>query len=175
MKISGVIPYFLLFILAILTLYKTSQQSKQIDNLKRNVETLQSVQPTVPEPQHFELATAMGKLQYFVNKLYFSYKNSNKPLADFYLHELEEAFEEIEEANVMDDGIHISDNIKTFGISGINNFERFMEDNPTMFEEHYQGLINACNACHIASKHPFINITVPTIPVSSNQEFKTLR
>jgi hypothetical protein len=169
MNVKGILPYILLCFLAILTFYKHSQQSKQILALEKTIE--KNNIPT-PEAREFELATEMGKLQYFSNKLYFSLKGKNQPLVNFYIHEMEESFEAIEEANVIEDGVSISDNIKAYGLKGIKNFERFIEQSPEQFEEHYQNLINACNSCHLVSKHGFIKITVPTTPIVSNQNFE---
>tara|TARA_R110001592_G_scaffold9723_4_gene51467 strand:+ start:23624 stop:24136 length:513 start_codon:yes stop_codon:yes gene_type:complete len=170
MKISGLLPYFFLIILAVFTFYSRTQHSKQIDRLESKIETLNQNNTITPEAD-FELATAMGKLQYFANKLYFSLQNENTELIEFYTHELEETMEDIEAANVIDEGVSISDNIETYGLKGLSNFERFMEQSPEKFEDHYSNLINACNACHMVSKHGFINITIPTLPVVSNQKF----
>jgi hypothetical protein len=170
MKITGLLPYFFLIVLAIFTFYSKSQHSKKIDRLELKIESLNQNNAITTEPD-FELATAMGKLQYFSNKLYYSLQNDNKELVEFYTHELEETMEDIEDANVIDEGISISDNIKTYGLKGLSNFERFMEQSPDKFEDHYSNLINACNACHMVSKHGFINITIPTSPAVSNQKF----
>lgn len=170
MKAKGILPYLLLIILALVTFYKNAQQSKQIELLQAEISESKATKTAIPEPE-FELATAMGKLQYFSNKLYYSLKSNNKSLADFYIHEMEESFEAIEDANIVEDGIAISDNVKAYGIKGLENFERFLEQSPERFEEHYLNLVNACNSCHLVSKHGFIEITVPSSPVVSNQNF----
>lgn len=171
MKILSVVTFILVSILFAYTAYKNSTLTSTVQKLETTLLELQINSPEENDNE-FDLAAAMGKLQYFSNKLYYSLQSQNKALSDFYTHEIEETLEAIEKNKVVDDGIDISANIKTYGLKGLENFEKFMEQNPKDFENNYQGLINTCNACHMVSKHPFINIITPTAPAVSNQSFE---
>lgn len=171
MKILSAVSFILVIILFGYTAYKNSTLTTTINELEATITELQNNTST-PTENEFDLVAAMSKLQYFSNKLYFSLKADNQDLAKFYTHEIEETFEAIEENKVIDEGIDISANIKTYGIKGLENFEKFMEQNPDDFQNNFQGLINTCNACHMVSEHPFIKITMPTSPAVSNQSFE---
>ncbi len=118
-----------------------------------------------------DLVSSMSSLLLFMNKLYFAGINNNEPLRDFYIHEMEEIMEKIAEGNVEHEGVDISANIKTFGLSQLELFERALESD-RMFEEVYSEFLNSCNSCHIVSKYPFIKIGVPKTPALDNQIFE---
>jgi hypothetical protein len=124
------------------------------------------------EVEHdLELAVFMGRMQIFMNKLYFSGIANNAELIEFYLHEIEEAMEEVEHANIIDDGVDISANMKLFGVNQIENLENSLKSGQD-FKEAYGVLVTSCNNCHTASKHPFIIIKEPTNPVLDNQVYE---
>ena len=43
--------------------------------------------------------------------------------------------------------------------------------NPTAFKSAYTALTAACNACHVAAKHDFLQIRIPDTNPYPNQEF----
>lgn len=120
--------------------------------------------------EEIELAIVMGRMQLYMNKLYFSGINNNNELRDFYVHELEEAMDEIVEGNVMDDGVDISQNMEMYGTAQLEVFEKSMAGDKA-FKDAYNNLVNACNSCHKASKYPFIIIKEPTNMVFDNQVY----
>ncbi len=69
--------------------------------------------------EDFELAEKMMFLQRFSEKLFFSYKNKNWELVEFYLEELEEISEKIIQANKIEDGINVSVQMKEMLLSKI--------------------------------------------------------
>jgi hypothetical protein len=119
-----------------------------------------------------ELAVIMGRMQLYMNKLYFAGIGNNKELRDFYIHEIEEAMEDLVDGKVMHDGVDISQNMEMFGVAQLDVFEKAIEANPDQFKEAYNAFVNACNSCHIASKYPFIIIKEPTTPVFDNQVYE---
>jgi hypothetical protein len=132
--------------------------------------------PTTEVPtEEPELAIHMGRLQLYMNKLYFAGINQNDALAAFYIHELEEAMEEIVAAKIVDEGIDISMNTQLFGLNQLENFEKQIENNSTDFTEAYALLVKSCNNCHSVSKHPFIVIKEPTNPVFDNQVYEVVK
>ncbi len=120
-----------------------------------------------------DLVALMGRMQLFMNKLYFAGIGENKELRDFYVHELEETMEEIEEGEVMHEGVNISQNMQMYGSAQLKVFEDALAENSTDFKTAYNGFINACNSCHTASKYPFIIIKEPTKPVFDNQVYES--
>lgn len=117
-----------------------------------------------------ELVLLMGRMQLFMNKLYFAGTGNNPQLRDFYVHEMEEIMEEIAEGEVMHEGVNISQNMKMYGVAQLEAFEEALEAGKD-FTGAYNGLVNACNSCHTASKYPFIIIKEPTKPVFDNQVY----
>ncbi len=56
------------------------------------------------ESEELEVAVLMQRFQWNVNKLYFAGMAGNKPLAGFYLHELEESMEDLAEHPIEENG-----------------------------------------------------------------------
>lgn len=169
MKFLGLISLLIVIVLTIFTFNNNSNLTSKIDILETQLQAIPS--NAIEKEISFDLIGAMGKLQYFANKLYYSLDAKNQELTKFYTHEIEETMEAVEEAQVYDDGVDVSKNMATYGLKGLENFEKFMEQNPDDFKNHYKNLINSCNACHVASEHAFIIITEPLSPVVSNQKF----
>ena len=129
-------------------------------------------EPTVSAPP-LELAVSMSRLQLHMDKLYFSIQAQNIPLAEFYVHELEEALAEVKEANLMEDGIALNPLIDTTVAPALENLERAMKSSsdPAAPITAYENVVGACNTCHEATKHGFIQIAVPSQPALTNQIF----
>jgi hypothetical protein len=119
-----------------------------------------------------ELADYMNKFQRYANKLWFAGNNQNWPLAQFYIHELEESMIELEHANPIEDGIELSPLIRNFGLKPLERIENAVENKETKaFDEAYDLMISNCNNCHHATKHEFIIIQKPLTPAYDNQHF----
>jgi hypothetical protein len=123
---------------------------------------------------HYEvdLVQSMGRMQLYMNKMYFAGINGNSELRDFYVHEIEETMESIEEGHVMHEGVNISQNMKLFGLDQLEVFERAISADTTGFRNAYGQFLLSCNNCHTASKYPFIVIKEPTNPVFDNQVYE---
>ena len=110
-----------------------------------------------------EVAVYMGRVHVYAQKLWASGQAGNLELAKFYQHEIEEVFEDLESANVMDDGIDISAQLRIYGLPAVEALEEhFEEQGLTDFAGAYDGLLNNCNACHMASGYPIVKVVPPT-------------
>lgn len=129
---------------------------------------------TAPESgeEHFEVAVVMGRMQHYHQKWWASGQAGNAELAAFYLHELEEAMEEVVEAGVMDEGTDVSAAMRTYGLPALEELERLLKEEGVQ-AMHAKGAImtNACNACHQATEHAYIRIQVPTEVFYPDQVF----
>lgn len=140
----------------------------------------EAIAPAQPEKKeeeahehgHEELAEYMMRLQWYANKLYFAGEAGNQPLADFYLHEIEEVMEEVVKAGIVDEGVQVSEHMKAYGLSYAEDFlDELRAEGLGNFGERYSGLIANCNSCHTVTEHSYIKIITPTTPVVSNQDF----
>lgn len=140
-------------------------------SVKSNPLPVTTVAPEKKED--IELAVFMGRMQRFSDKLYFSGKNQNWELAKFYLHELEETSEEVEKANIVEDGHDISKLIGAMLGTTVEATEKSVLNNPSVekFEENYRAMVAGCNNCHKATDHGFIQISIPKQPTYGNQLF----
>ena len=119
-----------------------------------------------------DIADYMTKLQRHVNKLYFAGKLENWPLADFYVEEIEETVNEIVRKELTDGPVDISGLIPALMNDEILELERAVaQKNLPEFGKHYQTLISNCNACHTATKRPYLVIDLPRTPIFDNQNY----
>lgn len=122
--------------------------------------------------EHIEIAVHMGRIQRYHQKLWAAGREGNAELAAFYLHELEEAMEEIAEADVEEDGVRISPHMKAYGLGTVEALERILkEDGVEALHASSQLLVDACNACHAATGYSFIRIQVPGTVHYPDQDF----
>ena len=100
----------------------------------------------------------MGDMQRHSFKLGFAILGKNQPLAEFYLHELHEVLEELEEVEEHD-GMPIGSPARTILEPALGELASQLE--PATWEEAwgaYELAIEACNRCHLATEHGFIQI-----------------
>lgn len=148
--------------------YSNNKINAQQEAFNKQLANLKSSLVLEEEEEEHEMAEYMRALQWNINKLYFSGINENEELVEFYVHELEEVMEEVAHAGIMDDNIPVSKHMKTYGLNGIEQFEKEMI---TEFGAAYSNLMNSCNSCHLATEHGYIKIKVPENPISDNQVF----
>lgn len=122
--------------------------------------------------ESIDLAQAMGELQRHSHKLGLSIQARNLPLADFYLHELEEVLEDIEKVPEYD-GFPIADLSRAMMTPLMDELEAGAKagDWPRV-ERGYHALIAGCNQCHVATDHAFIVMLPGTGPSPFNQQFE---
>ena len=126
----------------------------------------------VADPEEFELGAAMGNMQRFAEKLHFAGQAGNWPLADFYLHEIDEITDAIIKAKVVDEGVAVGESMKAMFPPSIASVrEAIQSRDAAQFASRYEGLLTSCNACHTNTRHAFVRIVVPKEPTYQNQDF----
>jgi len=166
------IAFTLLLIFCIVLMLRLSFVSKQIEVLKADKVAQTTTPSTAHQEEEIELAIAMNHIQRHANKLYFAGQNGNWPLAAFYIHELEEAMEEVANGNITDEGINISKLMGAMGLTPLEVLEESVEAKSTeQFNSAYLNLVNNCNACHQSTNHPYLVIQNPKTPALDNQVY----
>ena len=156
----------LFFILFAFTLFACNPQTNEMKALQNRVDSLEIKLANNYKPG---LGDFMGGLQKHHSKLWFAGQNQNWELADFEIHELEEAIEDIEAYHKGRKEIEQIDMIKP-ALEGVE--AAIDQKDPIAFTTGYNILTNTCNACHQAADHGFIVIKTPESPPFSNQEFE---
>lgn len=122
--------------------------------------------------EHGELAPHMAALQRFAAKLHHAGTSENWPLAGFYEHEIEEVAEEIVAGGFEEDGHAMGSLVEQMLLPAVERTgEAIAAGSAADFEVAYGALVTACNACHAATDHGFVTITVPQHNAFTNQDF----
>ena len=169
MKNLLVIVSIAAFVLAVFGQIQLRSISQENEVLRKELETIKKG----GEEEHYELAITMSRMQIHFNKLWFAGKQNNWELAGFYVHELEEALEDIIEHKVEDDGVDISSLAKTMTGSPLHELEENVKSRELEgFVTAYDKMMTTCNNCHQASNHGFIRVKQPDMPAIGNQVFE---
>lgn len=153
------------FILFTLTLLACSQQTDEIEILQNRIDSLEGKLADTYKPG---LGDFMSGIQIHHSKLWFAGQSQNWELADFEIHEIEEAIEDIEAFHKGRKEIEQIDMIKPV----LDNLDAAIDQrDPIAFNTGFNILTNTCNACHHAAEHGFVVIKIPDTPVFSNQDF----
>ncbi len=101
-------------------------------------------------------------------KLWYAGINKNWSLADFSIHEIEEAVEKIQKYHLeKEETKHIA-----MMVPSIEALEKSIKDEDIdSFESQFEALTVSCNTCHQLTNHEFIQIKVPDFNPYSNQMF----
>ena len=104
------------------------------------------------------LIDLMGNFQVFTHKAGLSIRAGNAELADFYMHEIEENLEATGEIDEYD-GFPVGELAVGMLTPATENVGSKLDagDMDGALEA-YQQLINACNACHLATDHGYIKL-----------------
>lgn len=111
------------------------------------------------------LAALMERMQAYTHKLQLSIEARNAPLAHFYLHELEETADDVA-ANIEHyDDYPVGPLVTSMLLPQVEQLEEAVDaaDWPAT-ALHFTELVDACNACHLATGHGNIRIA----PASGN-------
>ena len=111
----------------------------------------------------------MGSIQIHHNKLFFAGENKNWKLADFEVHEILEALEDLPKFCKDREEIKSLQMIQP-AIDSINI--AISQKNSTLFKNSFVLLTNTCNNCHRATNFGFNVVKIPDTPPFSNQDFK---
>ncbi len=129
-------------------------------------------EPAHEEHEEIEVAIYMGRIQRFHQKWWAAGKAGNAALAGFYLHEMEEAMEEIATARIVDEGIDISAHMRTYGLATVEGLEKKLkEQGVSAMHADAALLANTCNTCHAETGHPYLRIVPPTAVFFPDQDF----
>jgi len=156
----------LLSVISFLIIISCNQQRNEVQQLQKRIDSLQKELAEVYRPG---LGEFMSGIQLHHAKLWFAGQNKNWQLADFEVHEIDEALKDIQK--------FCGDRVEVKAIGMINpvmdsvNYAIRKKD-PQLFKNSFILLTNACNNCHKETNHEFNVVTVPTDFQVVNQEFK---
>lgn len=157
-KFPGLVPVLVI-------LLSCSQQSKQVNQMRSKIDSLEKQVNQTYKPGLGEFMTG---IQLHHAKLWFAGQNQNWPLANFEIHEIDESLDDINEF------CKDRPEVKSIGMlkSPIDSVtEAILQKNPQLFKTSFSLLTTTCNNCHKATDHGFNVVTIPTNPPVSNQDF----
>jgi hypothetical protein len=111
----------------------------------------------------------MSGIQAHHSKLWFAGQNENWRLADFEVHEIMEAMEDIRKFQTERKESRMIEMIEP-ALDSITN--AIQQKNTTLFKTSYTLLTNTCNNCHRAADFEFNVVKIPETQPFSNQDFK---
>jgi hypothetical protein len=137
-----------------------------------------SAQPAGPagnaaaEPFVPEIGEIMMFQQLRHGKLWFAGESSNWPLAEYEVKELREGFESIAKYYPTFNNVPLAQMIDAIRDSNFAELDKAVAAHDRkQFTRAFDGLTQACNACHQANELAFIVIQRPSVPPFSNQAF----
>lgn len=134
----------------------------KVTNLENRVQELQ-------EPSLYQSMTTM---QAVVHKISYAIDNENEALLDFYIHELEEATEEIIKADLIYHNQPVGQLTETMLKPTIEELEDAVESGDwNRVQEKNQVMIQACNNCHTSTDYSEIVVTEKGELNPFNQDF----
>jgi hypothetical protein len=157
---------------------------KSVRNLRRHVATIgfalmlapaASAQQTAAPAESFQ--PEIGEIMMFQQlrhaKLWFAGQMSNWPLAEYEVKELREGFETVAKYYPTFNGVPLAQMIDAIRETNFAELDKAIaEHDRGKFSRAFDGLTQACNACHQGNELPFIAIRRPTSPPFSNQSFE---
>lgn len=131
-----------------------------------------AVAPQAPAAAPVEVARNMGRIQNYAAKMWYAAQAGNLKLVEFYRHEMKEEMEEVADAALVDDGVPVSDNMKTYGIRAADALKAHLKEKGLEgFNDQYEVLIGTCNSCHVTCGHTELRMQVPTMDRYTDQQF----
>ena len=157
-----------LIVISLITLaiISCTQHAGSVQQLQSQVDSLKMQINNAYKPG---LGEFMSGIQVHHEKLWFAGTAENWQLADFEIHEIMEAVDDIK--------MYASDRPETKdiimlqpAIDSVNN--SIQQKNLSSFKQNFIVLTNTCNNCHAAVNYNFNKIKIPETPPFSNQVFK---
>ncbi len=163
----------ILILLAATTLAACQPASNEFAALRNELTDLKTKQAALEKTQYIpHLGWAMVQVQIYHAKLYFAGAAKNWELASYYIHELEEALEDVQKLHLEHEGIKIAELIKAMALPQVENVENAVEQKDTVaFSAAFEKLTTSCNQCHQAAGKSIIHIKVPQGAGLPNQDF----
>lgn len=111
------------------------------------------------EHEDAELALKMAHLQRWTHKTTLALEQQNRELADFYLHEMEETIVAIQEDVPTYEGHPIADLTEQMLVPTVEAVEEALDEEAwARVDARVEELVQACNQCHTATDHGFIQV-----------------
>lgn len=159
----------LLLILLALALISCNKHNDYTSEMQNRIDSLENKLANTYKPGFGDF---MGSLQTHHSKLWFAGQNENWDLADFEIHELEEAIEDIQTYHA---GRKETEQIGMI-IPVLDKVEDAIKKKDlVLFEKNYRSLTNTCNTCHQQNDHGFVVIKIPESLPYTNQDFEPLK
>jgi hypothetical protein len=145
--------------------FSCKSDETEVANLKSKIFELEEQLNLTYKPGY---GSIMLNMQSRHAKLWYAGNNQNWELASFALEEIEEAVADIKKYQADKEETKVIDMIIP-AVSVVN--EAIETKNSSEFITSFEGLTAVCNACHTATKHPFIYIKTPLESIFPNQDF----
>ncbi|MDX1671939.1 MAG: hypothetical protein R3211_06330 [Balneolaceae bacterium] len=141
-----------------------------VDEPKKEKNATSSSSPQRETP---ELAEYMSNLQYFTHKLALSIDAEYQELALFYFHEVRASIDKTKEDIPGYEGYDIAQLMTILFDPTIQPLDQSLKNgNWEEARKHMLEMIDACNTCHRASSHGFVNVTAGFDRNPYNQSFE---
>jgi hypothetical protein len=158
----------ILFLSAILFCFACNQSSTETLKLQNEVDSLQVALKETYKPG---LGEFMSSIQVHHEKLYFAGQNENWKLADFEIHEIMEAVDDIQ--HYATERPETKELLMLLpSLDSMN--EAIKKQDKNLFNKNFINLTNTCNECHKAVNYEFNLVKIPETPPFSNQVFKAV-
>ncbi len=136
------------------------------DKLQSKIDRLEKQLADTYKPGFGEI---MGSVQIHHSKLWFAGINENWKLAEFEVHELTEAIEDIEKYQKDREE---SKYVKMIQPPLDSVAMAIKQKNLSLFENNYTKLTTTCNECHQVTKYEYIVIKNPDMQIFHDQDFR---
>lgn len=147
-------------------LFACNQQRDNTKVLQNRIDSLEQKLADTYKPGFGEF---MSGIQAHHSKLWFAGQNENWKLADFEVHEIMEAIEDIQKFQTERKESQMIGMINP-ALDSINN--AIQQKNSTLIKSSYILLTNTCNNCHRSANFEFNVVKIPDTQPFSNQDFK---
>jgi hypothetical protein len=155
----------ILFLVIMLLLFACNNSSNKTIQLQQHIDSLQKKIDDAYKPG---LGEFMSSIQVHHAKLWFAGKNNNWKLADFEIHEIMEAVEDIQHYAADREEVKELPMLQP-ALDSINN--AINKKDKDLFNKDFIILTNTCNNCHRAVHYEFNMVKIPETPPYSNQVF----
>jgi hypothetical protein len=155
----------LLLLFTAITLFSCTHPAQNTELLQNRIDSLESQLANNYKPGFGEF---MSSVQAHHAKLWFAGENKNWKLADFELHEIMEAIEDIQKYQSEREESKLIGMINP-ALDSLN--AAIQQQDPLSFKSSYTLLTNTCNKCHRAAHFEFNVIKIPDMQSFSNQDF----
>jgi hypothetical protein len=156
----------IVIILLTLGFFACNEHTDNTQVLQNRIDSLETKLADSYKPGFGEFMTG---IQAHHSKLWFAAQNENWKLADFEVHEIIEAIEDIQKYQTE------RKESKMIGMidPALDSVTKAIDQkNSAMFKSSYILLTNTCNNCHRETDFEFNIVKIPTNQPFSNQEFK---